>query len=205
MILRKIIFMSKTYKLILLTDLDNAAQLLALDIRNEEYIRRWMFNEDIIEPSEHFAWIERLKNDPSQLYFAIMDDNACPCGAVNLKKIDLWCKTAELGFYKSQRVDEKGLMAKSLSALLDYSFDTIGLDRVYSEVFEGNVKSLNIHKKLLFTEEGFMRSHIIKGGARIGVHLFGLLKDEWLAGRFRNGAESDIIVSVPQLSSVKNL
>jgi RimJ/RimL family protein N-acetyltransferase len=54
-----------------------------------------------------------------------------------------------LGFYKSQNIDEKGLMTKSLSTVIDYSFNTLELDKIYSEVFEGNSKSLAMHKRLL--------------------------------------------------------
>lgn len=187
--------MSKTYKLIPLTGLDRAVQLRVLDIRNEEFVREMMFTENIIREDEHFAWIERLKTDQSQIYFAVVDDDICPFGAVNLKKIDKNHKTAELGFYKTQSLNARGLMTGSLSALIDYSFDVLGLEKIYSEVFDGNVKSLNIHKRLLFTEEGFLRSHIVRGKTRIGVHLFGLLKDEWRNGRNEINISNDIVIS----------
>ncbi|MDR2692966.1 MAG: UDP-4-amino-4,6-dideoxy-N-acetyl-beta-L-altrosamine N-acetyltransferase [Chitinispirillales bacterium] len=186
--------MSKIYELIPLADLNRTVQLRVLNIRNEEFIREWMFTEGVIGEAEHFAWIERLKADQSQINFVIVDGRACPFGAVNLKKIDKRHKSAEIGFYKTQNLAEKGLMAKSLAALIDYSFDSIGLEKIYSEVFEGNVKSLNIHKKLLFTEEGFLRSHIVKEGMRIGVHLFGLLKNEWMDGKEKIDIRNDIII-----------
>jgi len=186
--------MSKTYRLIPLTDLDGAVQLRVLNIRNEEFIRKWMFTEGVISEAEHFAWIERLKADKSRLYLVIVGDDTCPFGAVNLKKIDPKHKSAELGFYKTQSLDEKGLMTKSLAVFIDYSFDCLGLEKIYTEVFEGNVKSLNIHKGLLFTEEGFLRSHIVNGGKRIGVRLFGLLKSEWQNGKEKISIRNDITI-----------
>ena len=188
--------MSKTYILIPLVDLDRAIQLQVLEIRNEENIREWMFTENVINAEDHFAWIERLKNDQNQICLIIVDENTQPFGAVNIKNIDKKNKIAELGFYKTQNINEKGLMTKSLSAVIDYSFDILGLEKIYSEVFEGNTRSLKIHKRILFSEEGFLRSHKIKEGRRIGVHLFGLLKDEWKNGKEKLNAGNDIIVEV---------
>jgi ribosomal-protein-serine acetyltransferase len=196
MILRKIFYLSTTYRLIPLIDLNEETQLQVLEIRNEEYIREWMFTENKINVEDHFVWIERLKNDKSQICLIIINEEEQPFGAVNIKNIDKENKIAELGFYKSQKINEKGLMTKSLSTAIDYSFNTLGLDKIYSEVFEGNIKSLAIHKRLLFTEEGFLRLHKIKGGKRIGVHLFGLLKNEWKMDKEKINIRNDINVEI---------
>jgi UDP-4-amino-4,6-dideoxy-N-acetyl-beta-L-altrosamine N-acetyltransferase len=188
--------MSKTYRLFQLIDLNKETQLQVLEIRNEEYIREWMFTGNKINSEEHFAWIEWLKNDKSQICLIIINEEDQPFGAVNIKNIDKKNEIAELGFYKSQNIIEKGLMTKSLSTAIDYSFKTLGLEKIYSEVFEGNTKSLAIHKRLLFTEEGFMRLHKVKGGKRIGVHLFGLLKDEWKNGENNINIRKDIIIEI---------
>jgi UDP-4-amino-4,6-dideoxy-N-acetyl-beta-L-altrosamine N-acetyltransferase len=188
--------MSKTYRLIPLIDLDKEIQLQVLEIRNEEYIREWMFTGNVINAEDHFTWIERLKNDQSQICLIIVDDKNQPFGAVNIKNIDKENEIAELGFYKTQNIDEKGLMTKALSTTIDYSFSNLGLEKIYSEVFEGNTKSLKIHKSLSFVEEGFMRLHKIKGERRIGVHLFGLLKNEWQIGKNRINIRNDIIVEI---------
>ena len=155
-----------------------------------------MFTENKINAEGHLAWIEKLKNDKSQICLIIINEKSQPFGAVNIKKIDKDNKIAELGFYKSQNIDEKGLMTKSLSTVIDFLFNTLKLDKIYSEAFEGNRKSLAIHKRLLFTEEGFLRLHKIKDGKRIGIHLFGLLKNEWTIGRNKINIRNDILVEI---------
>jgi len=186
--------MSKTYRLIPLVNLDKAAQLQVLKIRNEEHIREWMFTRNEINRDDHFAWIEQLKNDQSQICLTIIDDVMQPAGAVNVKKIDKTNKNAELGFYKSKDNNEKGLMTMSLSAVINYSFANLGLEKIYGEVFEGNTKSIDLFKRLSFVEEGYLRSHIINGETRIGVYLFGLLKNEWNVHKDRNSKENDFII-----------
>ena len=183
------------YKLILIINLDKETQLQVLKIRNEKSIRKQMFNEDEISTNEHFSWIERLKTDQSQQYFIIIDESQQPVGAVNLKRIDN-NKNAELGFYKSINHDEKGMMTKCLSVFIDYSFNTLGLEKIYSEAIEGNQKSINIHRRLLFLDEGFLRSHIIKDGKRVGLYLYGLLKDEWNIGKKDIDLQNDISIEI---------
>jgi len=188
--------MSKTYRLIPLIDLNKKNQLQVLAIRNEEYIREWMFTGEKINAEDHLAWIEKLKNDKNQICLIIINEKDQPFGAVNIKNIDKKNKIAELGFYKSQNIDEKGLMTKSLSTAIDYSFNTLGMEKIYSEVIDGNIKSLAIHKRLLFTEEGFMRLHKIKKEKRIGVHLFGLLINEWKNNKEKINIRNDINVEI---------
>jgi UDP-4-amino-4,6-dideoxy-N-acetyl-beta-L-altrosamine N-acetyltransferase len=172
--------MLKKYKLVPLELLNKETQLQVLKIRNEEYVREWMFQDKEISVKEHFTWVEQLKDDKTQIHLIIIiDDAITPFGSVNIKKIDMINKNAELGFYKTQSCKENRLMEISIASLINYSFMKLGIEKIYSEVFEGNIKSLNLHKKLQFIEEGFMRSHIVRNGERIGVHLFGLLKNEW--------------------------
>jgi len=188
--------MPRQYKLIPITDLDKSTQLQVLDIRNEGFIRQWMFTEDVISADDHLSWINGLETDNSQICFVIVDADIHPFGSVNLKKINENHKTAELGFYRTQNLGEKGLITESLKVLIEYSFQVLGLEKIYSEIFEGNIKSINIHKKLLFVEEGFLRSHITKNGVRIGVHLFGLLKSEWENGKYDVNTKDDIYISL---------
>ena len=171
--------MSKIYNLVPLINLSKDIQLQVLEIRNEEHIREWMITQDSISAEDHFNWIEQLKSDQSQICLIILDEENVPVGSINLKKINKLNKNAELGFYKASKHNEKGLMTKGLCTIIDYSFSVLGLEKIYTEVFEGNIKSINIHKKLMFAEEGFLRSHIINKGERIGVYLYGLLKNEW--------------------------
>ena len=188
--------MSKIYKLISIINLDRETQLQVLKIRNEESIRRWMLTENEINIDEHFSWIESLKIDKNHICFIIIDEDFQPIGAINIKKIDKKNRNAEIGFYKIQNHSEKGLMVKCLSSVIDYSFNNLELEKIYSETIEGNQKSYDMHKKLLFTEEGYLRSHIIIQGKYTGIYLFGLLKNEWVNGKNNCTTRNDIFIEI---------
>lgn len=53
----------REYKLVPLILLDLQSKLLIRDIRNEDSVRKWMYNEQFISINEHIAWINRLDID----------------------------------------------------------------------------------------------------------------------------------------------
>ena len=188
--------MLRTYKLVPLVELKRETQLQVLKIRNEEHIREWMYTQDIISINDHFSWIERLKEDQSRICLVIIKDNDQVFGVINLMNIDRINKRVEMGCYRTLKNTEKGLMNKCLSKVMDYSFFDLGMEKVYSEVFEGNIKSANMLTRILFVEEGFMRSHIILKKKRIGIHIFGLLKNDWQMGKNKLNTVNDIKIDI---------
>ena len=188
--------MSKIYRLVSIIKLDEQLQCQILKIRNEENVRKWMLNDNLINITDHLKWIENLRTDKSQLNFVIIDEDYFPIGSVNLKKINNLNKNSELGFYKTQNYTEKGIMTKCIYCLLNYSFSILKLNKIYSEVLEGNIKSINIHKKLSFNNEGFLRSQIFRDNKYIGLHLFGLLKNEWQLNQNNQNIRNDIQIEI---------
>jgi UDP-4-amino-4,6-dideoxy-N-acetyl-beta-L-altrosamine N-acetyltransferase len=174
--------MQGPYKLVPVAELDGPARTRLLEIRNDESVRRWMLSDEEIGADEHLEWIARLRSDETQICLAIVGDDGVPLGSVNLKKIDRRHRTAELGFYRTREGGGKGIVTESLKVLINHSFDALGLEKIYSEVIEGNDRSVAMHERLSFAREGFLRSHIVRGDARIGLHLFGLLKGDWQGG-----------------------
>jgi len=86
---------------------------------------------------------------------------------------------AELGLYMAEasRGMRLGLHAGIL--LLHFCFRYLNLEKVLFQVFATNESSLRVVSKLGFSQEGILRSHVFRGGARIDLHLFGLLRHEY--------------------------
>lgn len=64
--------------------------------------------------------------------------------------------------------------------LIDFVFEDLRLEKLNCEVLETNEAVVKMHKKFGFLEEGFRRANVIKENKRIGVHLLGLTKSNWL-------------------------
>lgn len=196
--------MSEKFNLIPLINLDKTIQLQVLKIRNQESVRKWMYSDHEISENEHLAWIDNLKDDKKNIVYAVMADELEPIGVISINDIDAKHKKANWGLYIGEKYQGLGIGVFLEIMLIDYCFDKMGLEKIYCEVIEGNTSVLKLHKKLLFQEEGFLRSHIIKNGIRIGVHFLGLLKSEWQIGRDKIGIRaSNVIIPPPPLLLIK--
>ena len=171
----------KVINLVPLTSLDTESQMKVRKIRNEESVRRWMHTDHIIGANEHLGWINRLKQDDTQIVFVVLNEVHKPLGVVSVNAIDRLYKKADWGYYVTETASE-GLGAALEYSFIHFIFNSLGLEKLNCEVLEGNDTVVKLHKKFLFQDEGFRRSNIFKNGERKGVHLLGLTKEDWLAG-----------------------
>jgi ribosomal-protein-alanine N-acetyltransferase len=70
-------------------------------------------------------------------------------------------------------------MSESVSAILRYGFNTIGLNRVEACIGPSNIASQKVIKKFGFTQEGHLRQHFIRDGEIQDSLIFSLLKAEY--------------------------
>ena len=69
-------------------------------------------------------------------------------------------------------------MRMSLDAL-NYAFNELNLQRLNADVLASNPRSLEMHKKVGFIEEGRFREQYFNGKDRIDVIRLGMLASEW--------------------------
>ena len=158
-----------------------AQQKAILNIRNEPSIKNSMYTDHHISLSEHLNWVEKLKNDKTQIVFIILV-NDIASGVLSISALDLLHKKSDWAFYLTDKV-RGGLGAALEFSLLNFAFDELLLEKLNCEVLETNDVVVKLHKKFGFIEEGFKNSNIEKNGTRIGVYFLGITKDEWVAKR----------------------
>lgn len=168
-------------ELVPITSLATKLQLRVRDIRNEENVRKWMYTDHMISTTEHLEWINNLKKDDRQIVFVILSEECIPLGVISINNIDYLHKKANWAYYLTQ-TERSGLGPSLEYFFVNFVFDNLKMEKLNCEVIEGNFTIVKLHKKFFFQEEGFRRSDIIRNGVRIGVHLLGLTKEDWLAG-----------------------
>lgn len=174
--------MAQTIYLTELTSLPVESQLQIRDLRNRSEIRAVMYSDHLIALNEHLQWLRTLKDDRTQIVFAVVEETKTPLGLVSLRKIDRVHKKADWAFYLAG--DRKIGLAPALElSLIDFAFERLGLEKLNCEVLEGNAAVLKLHSRFFFEAEGFRKSEIVKDGCRLGVHMLGLRRDVWLAKR----------------------
>jgi UDP-4-amino-4,6-dideoxy-N-acetyl-beta-L-altrosamine N-acetyltransferase len=151
-------------------------------LRNDPAIRSAMYTDHVISEAEHERWLLGLDGDIARRVFVVLDSGESPVGVVSLSAIDpVHCK-ADWGFYLSPQA-QGGLGTIVLFHLIDFAFEALGLEKLNGEALERNAASLAVHRKLLFQDEGFRRSQMVRDGARCGIHLLGLTREDWRMGR----------------------
>jgi UDP-4-amino-4,6-dideoxy-N-acetyl-beta-L-altrosamine N-acetyltransferase len=146
-------------------------------IRNQNSVRESMYTEHKISLDEHLAWIHRLQRDNRQIVFIVLLDGLVG-GVVSVNAIDRIHLKADWAFYLDASI-RGGLGAAIEFGLINFTFQTLGLEKLNCEVIETNEAVVKLHKKFGFVEEGFKRENIIKNENRLGVFCLGLTKSDW--------------------------
>jgi RimJ/RimL family protein N-acetyltransferase len=103
-----------------------------------------------------------------------------PIGTCGFHAIDQKDQVATFGIAIGERdYWSKGYGTEASVLLIGYGFRQLNLHRISSDVFDFNERSLKLHKKVGFVEEGRQRKAIFKNGHYCDRVLFGLLREEW--------------------------
>lgn len=128
-------------------------------------------------------WIEMILKDYEEhktLFWCItLRDSDVPIGSFTLWNIDLSSYRAELGYELNRMYWRKGIMYESLSALLEWAFVKMGLNRVEACPLSGNTPSIGILLKLGFGYEGSLKERIFFDGRFEDQLYYGMLKKDW--------------------------
>jgi ribosomal-protein-alanine N-acetyltransferase len=84
----------------------------------------------------------------------------------------------EIGFNLAKAHWRKGLMLEAVTAVIEYGFREMGLNRIEGYVLPENVASTALLKKLGFQCEGLLRQAGYMDGRHVDVNLFALLFEE---------------------------
>lgn len=146
--------------------------------RNQDYIRKVMYNSDIILMDQHLQWFERLQKSETAIS-KIFYYNQVPYGVLNVNQIDRVNNRCEWGFYIGVNNAPRGMGTILGFISLNFIFHELSIRKLSAEVLSINEKSAIFHKKLGFTQEGVLRKHILKDESYIDILLYGLLNEEW--------------------------
>ncbi len=127
-------------------------------------------------------WYEqRVLNDPSTIMFSIVDKKTgktigC-CGICYVNWVnrcgDISIYIGENNVYLDERAEEACIL------LLDYGFNILGLHKLWSEIYELDVKRKEMVIKLNFHLDGIQREHYFYNGKWWDSFLFSILENEF--------------------------
>ncbi len=102
-----------------------------------------------------------------------------PIGIVSLMNISEVHASADLSIIVGRQGDrDQGYGSEAIEALLEYSFESLGLHRVGLSVFDFNALAISTYEKLGFREEGRLRQAIKRDHAFHDAILMSILRPE---------------------------
>ncbi len=129
-------------------------------------------------------WIENLANNPgTDVYFvieAIENNGNKAIGSISLDGIHPRDHYAAFGIAIGEKEYwSQGCGTEAAKLIIKYGFEQLNLHRISSIVYDFNERSLRMHSRLGFKEEGRQREMAFKNGKYCDVVVFGLLRKEW--------------------------
>lgn len=144
--------------------------------RNDERIRTWCRQYDLISEQAHSEWFERQAKDPTIRMYAIYDNGIV--GVCGLTSIDQVNRRAEFSLYIDPGRHGNGLGERALKTLLHHGFYNLGLNCIWGETFEGN-PAAKMFERLGMKEEGRRRDFYYRNGRFIDARLFSVLRADF--------------------------
>ena len=107
----------------------------------------------------------------------VKDDLIGSCGCYGFHS---WNNRASIG-YELERISwRQGIMTEALSAIIDFGFSRLELNRIDAVVMPENTASINMLEKLGFRNEGLLREYE-KWGSKgfVDLCVFAMLRKDW--------------------------
>ena len=108
-------------------------------------------------------------------------DDARLIGHCSLFNLNAQCRRAEIGYGLAFDAWGHGYMHEALTAVLNYGFTEIALNRVEADIDPRNAASAKTLERLGFQNEGVLRERWVVDGEVSDSGLYGLLRRDWLA------------------------
>jgi len=158
-----------------------------VDILNDEEVSRWLLGNlerVTLKDEQNYIRSMRKQFEKGQLVNWLICDKTTgtPMGAIGLQPIDRTHNRAVAGFWLGRAYWGRGYMTEAFSAVLDYAFGMLNLNRVSAGHFAGNLASGRVQQKCGLQYEGTHRQAFLKNGAYIDEVMYAITKEDWENG-----------------------
>jgi diamine N-acetyltransferase len=164
-------------------------KLRALEPEDLELLYEWENNNsywilsNTIVPFSKYTLKRYLKNSHKNIYetgqLRLMIDlpgEKKTIGTIDIFDFDPFHKRAGLGILiADEEQRKKGYATMALKCLIAYCFKTLQLHQLYCNILSNNCESMDLFKKLGFTEIGVKKEWIKTADGYINEHLFQLI------------------------------
>lgn len=141
-------------------------------------IAKWLTNQFPFPYTENDgkAYIESASKEHKSKIFAIDIDGEA-VGAIGIfPQSDIHVKTAEIGYWLSEKYWGNGIMPKAISEIVNYGFGAFDIVRIYARPFSTNKGSQRVLEKAGFEREATLKKALYKNGEYLDEIIYSKLK-----------------------------
>ena len=170
-------------RLLMSTDTD-----LILRWRARPDVANQLFSERPPTRNEHDLWFSKLQNRDDRIEMIIVaHEGNFPIGTIGLNHIDRKIGDAEYGIMLGEQEWRGKGMAREASALIiDYSFETLGLQKLWLRVFFDNMPARSLYYRLGFIEDPLKSEIFQKSGINRKTMTMFLTPSAWENSRIKD-------------------
>jgi ribosomal-protein-serine acetyltransferase len=165
---------------------NDAPELFHLIDYSRDHLREWL------------AWIDGTKTiiDSEQFIKSSWDIyeskvgltlgiffNGRLAGVIGFNTIDWTNRIGTIGYWLGSIFQGEGIMTRAVTALVDYGFEQLGLNRIEIRAAFENMKSRAIPERLGFFQEGQVRQGEWLYDHYVDLIIYGMLASEWIFER----------------------
>lgn len=144
-------------------------------------LRQWLPWVDLtthVETQREFlAGLEAVSDDGSGIYTALRLDGSL-VGFADVRR-DRLGTSGEVGYWLARSAEGRGVMTRTVAALVDLAFGVLGLHRVQLQAATGNTRSRAVAERLGMTFEGVRREAEELAHGFVDLAVYSVLAHEW--------------------------
>ncbi|GAB1476493.1 GNAT family protein [Bacillota bacterium] len=149
---------------------------------NDPDIRKTLSSEYPVSEESARQLLKNYALDSSRREFIVcLNEKDFPIGFGGFTNIDVKNSKAETYMVVGQKEYwGKGFAGEIRKLLLEYAFEELGLNRVYSYVMDENEKMISLNKKFGFETEGLLRDCVFVKGKFRNLYVMSILKKDYI-------------------------
>lgn len=164
----------------------HAPELYALVDANRAHLGPWFpWVEGSRSPDDTRAFIQRGLRElaTGEGFQCGVEQDGQLVGCLGVHDVRPKPGTCEIGFWLAGEAEGRGLITRAVVGLLPWLFRDMDLRRVAIRALPENRRSRAVAERLGFRQEGVLRRIFERDGATHDIVVYGLLREEWAAGR----------------------
>lgn len=172
-------------KLVTLTPLEQEDLEPLRQWRNNPEFRKYFREYREISKDMQLKWYQqKVLGDPSTMMFAIHDAKTDELlGCCGLCYINWVHRNADLSLYigwHDAYIDTVGYAEESCRLLFTYGFQELGLEKIWTEIYEFDDPKFTLYQKLGFHQDGMLRKQYLYNGKFWDSRMLSLLREEFI-------------------------